>query len=183
MSPLSGTRIFYSSIYTLGLWTLFYSGLNGFTNSNIWISWSLPPGEPHDRLLHQKIPKILYSVLSRPCVIAFCIPYHCYILRDNRIHLPVLRSTPFVLLIQDASNCSLLFRESLEPYALQIFAAWIPVRIIPRTYRVSAHSQLFMCFAKDFEIPFDLPEILSSLLLLIFLLACIMVNPISLVIL
>ena len=40
-----------------------------------------------------------------------------------------------------------------------------------------------MCFAKDFEIPFDLSKILSSLLLLKFLLACIMVNPISLVIL
>ena len=40
-----------------------------------------------------------------------------------------------------------------------------------------------MCFTKVFEIPFDLPKILSILLLLIFLLACIMVNPISLVIL
>ena len=40
-----------------------------------------------------------------------------------------------------------------------------------------------MCFAKDFEIPFDLPKILRSLLLLKFLFACIMVNPISLVIL
>ena len=38
-------------------------------------------------------------------------------------------------------------------------------------------------FPKDFEIPFDLSKILSSLLLLKFLLACIMVNPISLVIL
>ena len=40
-----------------------------------------------------------------------------------------------------------------------------------------------MCFTKVFEILFDLPKILSSLLLLKFLLACIMVNPISLVIL
>ena len=40
-----------------------------------------------------------------------------------------------------------------------------------------------MCFAKDFEIPFNLSKILSRLLLLKFLLACIMVNPISLVIL
>ena len=36
---------------------------------------------------------------------------------------------------------------------------------------------------KVFEIPFDLPKILSNLLLLKFLFACIMVNPISLVIL
>ena len=55
--------------------------------------------------------------------------------------------------------------------------------IIPHAYRVSAHPQLFMCFTKVFEIPFDLPKILSILLLLKFLLACIMVNPISLVIL
>ena len=40
-----------------------------------------------------------------------------------------------------------------------------------------------MYFTKVFEIPFDLPKIPSSLLLLKFLLACIMVNPISLVIL
>ena len=40
-----------------------------------------------------------------------------------------------------------------------------------------------MYFTKVFEIPFDLPKILSNLLLLKFLLACIMVNPISLVIL
>ena len=40
-----------------------------------------------------------------------------------------------------------------------------------------------MCFTKVFEILFDLPKILNSLLLLKFLLACIMVNPISIVIL
>ena len=40
-----------------------------------------------------------------------------------------------------------------------------------------------MCYTKVFEIPFDLSKILSNLLLLKFLFACIMVNPISLVIL
>src|SRR3954469_9821513 len=40
-----------------------------------------------------------------------------------------------------------------------------------------------MYFTTVFEIPFDLPKILNNLLLLKFLLACIMVNPISLVIL
>ena len=40
-----------------------------------------------------------------------------------------------------------------------------------------------MCFTKVLEIPFNFLEILSSLWLLKFLLACIMVNPISLVIL
>ena len=57
------------------------------------------------------------------------------------------------------------------------------MRIIPRTYRVSAHPQLFRCFTKVFEILFDLLKILWSLWLLKFLLARIMVNPISLVIL
>ena len=38
------------------------------------------------------------------------------------------------------------------------------------------HPQLFECFTKIFEILFDLPKILSSLLLLKFLLACIMVK-------
>ena len=74
-------------------------------------------------------------------------------------------------------------REYFVPTALQFFATWIPLRIISRTYRVSTHPQLFMCFTKFFEIIFDIPKILSSLLLLKFLLACIMVNPISIVIL
>ena len=42
---------------------------------------------------------------------------------------------------------------------------------------------MFLCSAKDFEILFDLSKILNSLLFLKFLLACIMVNPISIVIL
>ena len=52
-----------------------------------------------------------------------------------------------------------------------------------RTCRVSAYPQLFMCFTKVFKIIFDLPKILWSLWLLKFLLACIMVNPITLVVL
>ena len=62
-------------------------------------------------------------------------------------------------------------------------STYTPLRIISHTYRVSAHPELFMCFTKFFKIIFDLPKILSSLLLLKFLLACIMVNPISIVIL
>ena len=52
-----------------------------------------------------------------------------------------------------------------------------------RTCRVTAYPQLFMCFTKVFKIIFDLPKTLWSLWLLKFLLACIMVNPISLVVL
>ena len=73
--------------------------------------------------------------------------------------------------------------EYFVPTALQFFATWIPLRIITRACRVSAHPQLFLCFTKVFEIPFDIPKILSNLWLLKFLLACIMVNPITLVVL
>ena len=58
-----------------------------------------------------------------------------------------------------------------------------PLRIIPRTYWVFVHPQLFVCFIKYSEIPFDLLKILSNLLLWNFLFASIMINPISLVIL
>ena len=102
---------------------------------------------------------------------------------DNCIHLPFLHSIPLILLLQGAMNFSSLFRESFELTALQFFAAWIPLRIIPHTCRGFVHPQLFMCFIKFFEILFDLTKILNMLLLLKFLLACIMVNPISLVIL
>ena len=179
-SPLGGTRIFYSSIYTLGLWTLFYSGLNGFTNSNIRISWSLPPGGPlstDDRLLHQEIPKILYSVLSRPCVIAFCIPYHCYILRDNRIHLPVLRSTPLILLIQDASNCSCYSDNPLSLPPCISCPMNTPTDNFPTLIEYPLNPSWFMYFRKVFEILFDLPKVLSSLLPLKFSLVALWLIP------
>ena len=102
---------------------------------------------------------------------------------DNYLHLPFLRSFPIVLVITRYPKFSLLFREYFVPTALQFFATWIPLRINPRTCRVSAHPQLFMCFTKVFKILFDLPKILWSLWLLKFLLARIMVNPISLVVL
>ena len=62
------------------------------------------------------------------------------------------------------------------------FSAWIHRQINPHTYRGFVFPQLFICFTKVFEILFDLPKILSSLLLLKFLFACIMVNSIFLVI-
>ena len=58
---------FIPRLYSRTLISLLF-GLNGFTNSNIRISWSHPPGEPlisDDRLLHHKILKILYDVLLR----------------------------------------------------------------------------------------------------------------------
>ena len=57
-------------------------------------------------------------------------------------------------------------REYFVPTALQFFATWIPLRIISRTFRVSAHPQLFRCFTKVFEILFNPPKILSSFIAL-----------------
>ena len=73
-----------------------------FTKFNIRISLSFSPGEPliiDDHLLHQKIPKILYDVLSRLCAIAFAIPYHRNITMDKYIHLTFLLLFPVDLVI------------------------------------------------------------------------------------
>ena len=70
-----------------------------------------------------------------------------------------------LLLLQDALNCSPLFWKSFKLTALQFFTTWIPLLKIPHTYRVSVLSTLFMCSTVVFEILFDTPKILSSLLL------------------
>jgi hypothetical protein len=90
--------------------------------------------------------------------------------------------SPLILLLQDAPKYSLLSRESFELTALQFLAPEIPLQIISRTYRVSTHSQLFLCPAKDFEILFGLSTILNNLLFLEFLHTCIPVNSIGLAI-
>lgn len=74
------------------------------------------------------------------------------------------------------------FKDPLCLLCCSSFYAWIRAWIIPHNYRGFVHPQLFMYFTKVVEIPFDLPKILSSLLLLKFLFACIMVNPIFLAI-
>ena len=75
------------------------------------------------------------------------------------------------------------FENPFVPTALQFLVAWIHRQINPHKYRGFVFPQLFMYFTKVAEIPFDLPKILSTVLLLKFLLVCIMDNPISLVIL
>ena len=117
-SPLGGSRIFYSSSI---LWDSDLSSIRVkivFINSNIRISCSHPPGDPlitNDHRQHQKIPKIISDVLLRHfCPPPLQIPYHCYILMNNYIHLPFLHSIPLILLLQGATNCSPLFRESFE---------------------------------------------------------------------
>ena len=90
---------------------------------------------------------------------------------------------PLILLLQDTPKFSLMFRESFCAYCLAV-----PCRLNTPTdnfsHLPSIHSSpVDACMSRILEIPFDLPKILSILLLLKFLITCIMVNPISLVIL
>ena len=59
---------------------------------------------------------------------------------------------------------------------------WIPLRLILTLIEYPLVPQLFLCYTKVFEIPFDIPKILSNLLVWNFLFAFIMINPISIVI-
>ena len=102
---------------------------------------------------------------------------------DNYLHFPFIRSSPIDLVITRYPEIL-----SIDPRISCAYYLAIPCHLNTpmdnsRTCRVSAHPQLFMCFTKVFEIIFDLPKILWGLWLLKFLLACIMVNPISLVVL
>ena len=102
---------------------------------------------------------------------------------DNYLHLPFIRSSPIDLVITRYPEVFSIVPRILCAYCLAVLYHMNTLQINPRTCRVSAHPQLFMCFTKVFKILFDLPKILWSLWLLKFLLACIMVNPISLVVL
>ena len=107
----------------------------------------------------------------------------------HRLYNPLPPTYPYsylhsqlLLLLQDALNCSLLFWKSFKLTALQFFTTWIPLLKIPRTYWVSVHPQLFVCFIRYSEILFDLLSILFELLLCKYLYAYIMDAPISLAI-
>ena len=94
-----------------------------FANSNIRISLSLSPGEPlgpDDRLLHQKIPKTPYDVLSRLCGIAFTIPYHRCILMDNYLHLSFIHSSPVDLVITRCTEVLSIVSRILYAYCLAV---------------------------------------------------------------
>ena len=115
--------------------------------------------------------------------VAFAIPYHRNIPMDKYIHLTFLLLFSVDLVITRYPEIL-----SIDPRMSCAYCLAIPCHLNTPTvnycnYRVSAHPQLFMSFTKVFEILFDLLKILWSLWLLKFLLARIMVNPISLVVL
>ena len=97
--------------------------------------------------------------------VAFAIPYHQNIPMDIYIHLP------FLLLFPD----DLVITRYLEILSIipRIFCAYylaVPCHLNTPTDNFLPlssirSSQLFMCFAMVFEILFDPPKILSSLLL------------------
>ena len=124
------------------------------------------PFSRDDRLLHQKILKILFDVSPRP-LCPSSLQFHTI---DKSLWITTYTChsydhPPLILLIQDTPKFSLLFREYVVPTAQQFFATRIPLQINPRTCRVSTHPQLFMCFTMVFELLFDPPKFLSSLLL------------------
>ena len=102
---------------------------------------------------------------------------------DNYLHLPFIRSSPIDLVITRYPEILPIDPRMSCAYCLAIPCHLNTPMDNSRACRVSAHPQLFLCFTKVFKIIFDLPKILWSLWLLKFLLACIMVNPISLVVL
>lgn len=158
-----------------------------FTKSNIRFSWSLSLGEPLHSRWSTVSPKGSEDTLQCSpetlCSLILHFPTTDISLWITSYTCRSYNHSPLILLLQDTPKFSLLFREYPVPTTLQFFATWIALWIISRTYRVSTHPSWFMYFTKNFEIPFGVPKILSSLLLLKFLLACIMINAINLVIL
>ena len=102
---------------------------------------------------------------------------------DNHVYSPFIQCFPVDLVITRYPEILSVVPRILWAYCLAVLCHLNTLRIILALIEYPLIPQLFMCFTKVFEIPFDLPKILSSLLLLKFLLACIMVNPISLLIL
>ena len=102
---------------------------------------------------------------------------------DNYLHLPFLRSFPIVLVITRYPEKLVVVSIIPWAYCLAVLVTWIPLRLILALIEYPLIPQLFMCYTKVFEIPPDIPKILSNLLLWNFLFAFIMINPISIEIL
>ena len=106
--------------------------------------------------------------------VVFAIPYHRNIPMDTYICRSYFCSQ-LILSLQDTLKFPLLIREYFVPTALQFLPHEYPLRIIPRTYRVSALPLLFIWFTRHIEILSDLLINLCPLLLCKYSSACIMV--------
>ena len=102
---------------------------------------------------------------------------------DNYLQLLFLHSSPVGLDITRYPEKLVVVSIIPWAYCLAVLVTWIPLRLILAFIEYPLIPQLFMCYTKVFEIPPDIPKIISNLLLWNFLFAFIMINPISLVIL
>ena len=133
-SPLGGTRIFYSSTFTLGLWTLFYSGLNDLLKSNFRFSKILSPGEPLQSRWSPTAPEdsevTIWCSLETLCPSLLLFPTTDKSLWITTYTCHSYDHSPLFLLLQDTPKFSLLIREYLVPTVLQFLVTWIPLWII-----------------------------------------------------
>ena len=102
---------------------------------------------------------------------------------DNHVYSPFIQCFPVDLVITRYPEILSVVPRILWAYCLAVLCHLNTLRIILALIEYPLIPQLFMCFTKVFEIPFVLLKILDILMLLKFLLACIMVNPISPIIL
>ena len=102
---------------------------------------------------------------------------------DNHVYSPFIQCFPVDLVITRYPEILSVVPRILWAYCLAVLCHLNTPTDNSRTYRVSAHPQLIQVFHKSVQNIIRSSKILRSLLLLKFLFACIMVNPISLVIL
>ena len=119
---------------------------------------------------------MLFNVIPRACAHCICNSLPPSNPIDNYMHLPFLKSFPVDLVITRYPKFFSIVPRILCAYCLAVLCHLNIPTDNSRSYRVSAHPQLFMCFTKFFEILSDLSRILISLWLLKCLSACILVN-------
>ena len=167
-SPLGGIRIFYS------LSILWGSDLSSIQVK--WILLNLTLGSRYHFHLESPLLMMIVCGTWRPwrysplltrelMFIAFAIPLPPSTLMDNYLQLLFLHSSLVGLVITRYPVILVVVSIILWAYCLAVPWHLNTPMDNSRTYRVSAHPQLFMCFTMVFEILFDPPRILSSLLL------------------
>lgn len=115
--------------------------------------------------------------------VAFSIPYHRYIPMDKYMHLSFLLLFPVDLIITRYPEIHCIDPRISCAYCLAVICH-MNTHTDNSSHLPSIRSTpVVRMFHKAFEIRFNLPKNLSNLLLWNFLLAFIMINPISLVIL
>ena len=102
---------------------------------------------------------------------------------DNYLHLPFIRSSPIDLVITRYPEVFSIVPRIRCAYCLAVLCHTNTPSNKSSHLSSIRSSSVVLVFHKSLQITIDLPKILWSLWLLKFLLACIMVNPITLVVL